>query len=150
MDLRLTPAARLALAQVRRLGDMTRGEALAGLAEADTRHLLNTLQMLRPIWRTHARRRSSLKREQAMANPRDNESLIGDDKMRWLNRRVETANAPGAQRQELKAPGENRTPPPESDEGPKSPRKSLKRPLMFALLPVALVVPPTFMSPAVP
>ena len=75
-----------------------------------------------------------------MANPSDNESLIGDDKMRWLNRRVETVNAPGAQRPELKAPGENRTPPPESDEGPKSPRKSLKRPLMFALLPVALVV----------
>ena len=45
--LRLTPAARPALAQVRRLGDMTRGEALAGVSEADTRHLLNTLQMLK-------------------------------------------------------------------------------------------------------
>ncbi|WP_425991694.1 MarR family winged helix-turn-helix transcriptional regulator [Afipia sp. DC4300-2b1] len=45
--LHLTPAARPALAQVRRLGDITRGEALVGVSEADTWSLLNTLQLLK-------------------------------------------------------------------------------------------------------
>ena len=45
--LRLTPAARPVLTQVRNLGDRTRGEALAGLSEADSRHLLITLQKLK-------------------------------------------------------------------------------------------------------
>jgi len=45
--LRLTPAARPVLTQVRNVGDRTRGEALAGVSEADTTHLLNTLQKLK-------------------------------------------------------------------------------------------------------
>ncbi len=45
--LRLTPAARPVLTQVRNVGDKTRGEALAGVSEADTTHLLNTLQKLK-------------------------------------------------------------------------------------------------------
>jgi hypothetical protein len=35
------------LTQVRNVGDKTRGEALAGVSEADTTHLLNTLQKLK-------------------------------------------------------------------------------------------------------
>lgn len=45
--LRLTSAARPVLTQVRYLGDMTRGEALAGISEADTERLLITLQKLK-------------------------------------------------------------------------------------------------------
>jgi len=45
--LHLTAAARPKLAQVRKLGDIARGEALAGVPEADRQHLLQTLQTLR-------------------------------------------------------------------------------------------------------
>lgn len=45
--LRLTPAARPVLTLVRNVGDRTRGEALAGVSEADTTRLLNTLQKLK-------------------------------------------------------------------------------------------------------
>jgi DNA-binding MarR family transcriptional regulator len=45
--LHLTPAARPKLSQLRRLGDVTRGEALAGVSEADTERLLRTLQALK-------------------------------------------------------------------------------------------------------
>jgi DNA-binding MarR family transcriptional regulator len=45
--LRLTPAARPKLTQVRKFGDITRGEALAGVSEADRERLLNTLQILK-------------------------------------------------------------------------------------------------------
>ncbi len=45
--LHLTPAARSKLTQLRRLGDVTRGEALSGVSEADTERLLKTLQALK-------------------------------------------------------------------------------------------------------
>ena len=45
--LHLTPAARSKLTQLRRLGDVTRGEALTGVPEADTERLLKTLQALK-------------------------------------------------------------------------------------------------------
>jgi MarR family transcriptional regulator for hemolysin len=45
--LHLTPAARSKLAQLRRLGDVTRGEALTGVSETDTERLLKTLQALK-------------------------------------------------------------------------------------------------------
>src|ERR1700730_14177139 len=45
--LRLTPAARPKLTQVRKLGDMTRSEALAGVSDTDGLHLLETLQVLK-------------------------------------------------------------------------------------------------------
>ena len=45
--LHLTPAAHPKLSQLRRLGDVTRGEALAGVPEADTERLLKTLQALK-------------------------------------------------------------------------------------------------------
>jgi len=45
--LHLTSAARPKLAQARKLGDIARGEALAGVSEADRRHLLQTLQVLK-------------------------------------------------------------------------------------------------------
>jgi MarR family transcriptional regulator, transcriptional regulator for hemolysin len=45
--LHLTPAARPKLAQLRKLGDMTRSEALAGVSEADRLRLLKTLQVLK-------------------------------------------------------------------------------------------------------
>ena len=45
--LHLTAAARPKLAELRRLGDVTRGEALAGVPEADTERLLKTLQALK-------------------------------------------------------------------------------------------------------
>lgn len=45
--LRLTPAARSKLTQARKFGDMARGEALAGVSEADRQHLLQTLQTLK-------------------------------------------------------------------------------------------------------
>jgi MarR family transcriptional regulator, transcriptional regulator for hemolysin len=45
--LHLTPAARSKLTQLRRLGDVTRGEALTGMSEADTERLLKTLQALK-------------------------------------------------------------------------------------------------------
>jgi MarR family transcriptional regulator, transcriptional regulator for hemolysin len=45
--LHLLPAARPKLEQVRELGDITRGEALAGIPEADRRRLLRTLQILK-------------------------------------------------------------------------------------------------------
>ena len=45
--LHLTPAARSKLTQVRRLGDVTRGEALTGVSETDTERLLKTLQALK-------------------------------------------------------------------------------------------------------
>ena len=45
--LHLTPAARPKLSQLRRRGEVTRGEALAGVPEADTEHLLKTLQTLK-------------------------------------------------------------------------------------------------------
>lgn len=43
----LTSAAHPKLAEVRRLGDMTRGEALAGLGEADRTRLLEMLLVMR-------------------------------------------------------------------------------------------------------
>jgi MarR family transcriptional regulator for hemolysin len=45
--LRLTPAARPKLTQVRKLGDVTRGEALAGVSEVDSAQPLKTLQVLK-------------------------------------------------------------------------------------------------------
>jgi DNA-binding MarR family transcriptional regulator len=45
--LHLTPAARPQLVQMRKLGDITRGEALAGVSEADRTRLLATLQVLK-------------------------------------------------------------------------------------------------------
>jgi MarR family transcriptional regulator, transcriptional regulator for hemolysin len=45
--LHLTATARPKLSQLRRLGDVTRGEALAGVPEADTERLLKTLQALK-------------------------------------------------------------------------------------------------------
>jgi DNA-binding MarR family transcriptional regulator len=45
--LRLTTAARPKLTQVRKLGDVTRGEALAGVSEVDSARLLKTLQVLK-------------------------------------------------------------------------------------------------------
>ena len=45
--LHLTPAARPKLTQLRKLGEVTRGEALAGVSEADTERLLKTLQTLK-------------------------------------------------------------------------------------------------------
>jgi MarR family transcriptional regulator, transcriptional regulator for hemolysin len=45
--LHLTPAARPKLTQLRGLGGVTRGEALAGVPEADTERLLRTLQALK-------------------------------------------------------------------------------------------------------
>jgi MarR family transcriptional regulator, transcriptional regulator for hemolysin len=45
--LHLTPAARSKLTQLRRLGDVTRGEALTGVSEAETELLLKTLQALK-------------------------------------------------------------------------------------------------------
>jgi DNA-binding MarR family transcriptional regulator len=43
----LTPAALPKLSQVRKIGDATRGEALANVSEADRKHLLTTLQALK-------------------------------------------------------------------------------------------------------
>ena len=45
--LHLTPAARPKLSQLRKLGEVTRREALAGVSEADTERLLKTLQALK-------------------------------------------------------------------------------------------------------
>ncbi|MHB8271955.1 MarR family winged helix-turn-helix transcriptional regulator [Bradyrhizobium sp.] len=45
--LHLTSAAHPKLSQLRRLGNVTRGEALADIPEADTEHLLKTLQALK-------------------------------------------------------------------------------------------------------
>jgi MarR family transcriptional regulator, transcriptional regulator for hemolysin len=45
--LHLTPAARPKLTQLRELGNVTRAEALAGVAESDTERLLSTLQALK-------------------------------------------------------------------------------------------------------
>jgi DNA-binding MarR family transcriptional regulator len=45
--LHLTPAAGPKLSQLRRFGDVTRGEALAGVPGADTERLLKTLQTLK-------------------------------------------------------------------------------------------------------
>jgi DNA-binding MarR family transcriptional regulator len=45
--LHLPPAAHPKLTQLRGLGDVTRGEALAGVSEADTERLLRTLQALK-------------------------------------------------------------------------------------------------------
>jgi MarR family transcriptional regulator, transcriptional regulator for hemolysin len=45
--LHLTAAARSKLTQLRKLGDVTRGEALTGVSEADTERLLKTLQALK-------------------------------------------------------------------------------------------------------
>ena len=45
--LHLTPAARPKLTQLGKLGEVTRGEALAGVPEADTERLLKTLQTLK-------------------------------------------------------------------------------------------------------
>jgi MarR family transcriptional regulator for hemolysin len=45
--LHLTPAARPKLTQLGKLGEVTRGEALAGVSEADTERLLKTLQALK-------------------------------------------------------------------------------------------------------
>jgi MarR family transcriptional regulator for hemolysin len=45
--LHLTPAARPKLTQLRGLADVTRAEALAGVPEADTERLLQTLQALK-------------------------------------------------------------------------------------------------------
>jgi hypothetical protein len=43
----MTPAARPKLTQLRRLGEFTRGEALAGVSEVDTERLLKTLKTLK-------------------------------------------------------------------------------------------------------
>jgi MarR family transcriptional regulator for hemolysin len=45
--LHLTAAASSKLTQLRRLGDVTRGEALTGVSDADTERLLETLQALK-------------------------------------------------------------------------------------------------------
>ena len=45
--LHITPAARPKLTQLGKLGELTRGEALAGVSEADTERLLKTLQALK-------------------------------------------------------------------------------------------------------
>jgi MarR family transcriptional regulator for hemolysin len=45
--LHLTTTAHLKLMQVREFGDMTRGEALAGVSDIDRLHLLKTLQALK-------------------------------------------------------------------------------------------------------
>jgi MarR family transcriptional regulator, transcriptional regulator for hemolysin len=45
--LHLTRAAHPKLEQVRKLGDITRSEALAGISEADRIHLLKTLQVVK-------------------------------------------------------------------------------------------------------
>jgi MarR family transcriptional regulator for hemolysin len=45
--LHLTPAAHPKLTQLRKLGDVTRAEALVGVSEADTERLLKTLQALK-------------------------------------------------------------------------------------------------------
>jgi MarR family transcriptional regulator, transcriptional regulator for hemolysin len=45
--LHLTPAAHPKLTQLRKLGEVTRGEALAGVSEADTERVLRTLQALK-------------------------------------------------------------------------------------------------------
>jgi MarR family transcriptional regulator for hemolysin len=45
--LHTTPAARPKLTQLGKLGEVTRGEALAGVSEADTERLLKTLQALK-------------------------------------------------------------------------------------------------------
>ena len=45
--LNLTPAARAKLAEVRELGDLTRSEALAGLAPAEIEQLVKTLQVVK-------------------------------------------------------------------------------------------------------
>jgi MarR family transcriptional regulator, transcriptional regulator for hemolysin len=45
--LHLTPAARSKLTQLRRLGDVTRGEALTGVSDVETERLLKTLQALK-------------------------------------------------------------------------------------------------------
>jgi MarR family transcriptional regulator for hemolysin len=45
--LNLTPAARAKVAEVRELGDLTRSEALAGLAPAEIEQLVKTLQVVR-------------------------------------------------------------------------------------------------------
>jgi DNA-binding MarR family transcriptional regulator len=45
--LRLTPAAHSKLVQARKLGDVTRGEALEGVPEAERRRFLATLQALK-------------------------------------------------------------------------------------------------------
>jgi DNA-binding MarR family transcriptional regulator len=45
--LRLTLAARPKLMQARKLGEVTRGEALTGVCEHDVFHLMETLQVLK-------------------------------------------------------------------------------------------------------
>lgn len=45
--LHLTPAAHPKLEQVRKFGDVTRAEALAGISEVDRRHLLKTLRAVK-------------------------------------------------------------------------------------------------------
>jgi MarR family transcriptional regulator, transcriptional regulator for hemolysin len=45
--LHLTPSARTKLTQLRRLGDVTRGEALSGVSQVETARLLKTLQALK-------------------------------------------------------------------------------------------------------
>jgi MarR family transcriptional regulator, transcriptional regulator for hemolysin len=45
--LHLTPEAHPKLEQMRKLGDVTRGEALARISETDRRHLLKTLQVVK-------------------------------------------------------------------------------------------------------
>jgi MarR family transcriptional regulator, transcriptional regulator for hemolysin len=45
--LNLTPAARAKVAEVRELGDLTRGEALAGLAPAEIEQVVLTLQVVK-------------------------------------------------------------------------------------------------------
>jgi DNA-binding MarR family transcriptional regulator len=45
--LHLTPAARPKLGELRKLGEITRAEALSGVSEADTERLLQTLQQLK-------------------------------------------------------------------------------------------------------
>jgi MarR family transcriptional regulator for hemolysin len=45
--LHLTPVAHPKLMQARKLGDMTRSEALAGVSDTDGSHLLETLQALK-------------------------------------------------------------------------------------------------------
>src|SRR5262249_19287953 len=66
--LRLTPAARPKLAQLQRLGDITRGEAPRGVTEAEQERLLKTLQTLKANL-TAACAAPAADKKRASANP---------------------------------------------------------------------------------
>ncbi len=46
-NLHLTPAAQQKIAKARKIGDLTRAEALEGVSAADRQHLIKTLQILK-------------------------------------------------------------------------------------------------------